>query len=453
MSSNTSVSIVNKSSNANLDHFIEFVAPTSDVKTKVASLLKIRVSSCWEVADVNGDLALVKLSDQCTNEEIDEFGRYHGIIVDTSNGVIPIFTYGMPKVQIFTRDTEISDNCELTPVYGSVMVTMFRYKGKTYHSTHSKIEYAKSRWVVTRKFSEMYSSDNGPTDDEYFQSDADNSTTCYKVIIVDPELQVASRQCHTTKVYLFGQYTVNIPESCGSSRPGILPPGRLPSVPKFTKEEAIQYCIGKGDGKFDEGEAFCASQVTDSTVRSFTRYVSASYLFREQLRNCNPNVINRLYDIIDTPHSDPMFQNVDTEVLKKACGVNVPKLTSDSNLKKINHQLVAGYLFIWSLPEHRRQHVLEEFAKLNVNRVKVCDWLIAYSRTPNMKDPKTNALIITDEITERGLKLILDARKYAALNVNNGRATYFQLFKERLHFYLSNEFGPSLYKLVKKMNN
>lgn len=422
---------------------------TSFLKNTVSCLLKIRQSSCWDVVDVKGDLVLIKLKEDSIHSEIDEFGRLHGVILDVTNGVIPVSSFGFAKSYLYDTGIPTDDSSEdqyFTPCYDGVMVRVFYYKGTVYYSTHNKIQYTNSRWVTTKKFSVMYSDADGPKDHEYFDMSHESSSTCYNVLIVDTEIAVASRQFfQSTTLFLAGAFTNGL-----DAVPGILNSDRLKPVPKFTSEEAVKYLLGPGgtNSVLDEGEAFNIVYTKNSQVVGFLKFMSNSHEYRKTIRASNPNVLNRLYELFDTPEDSPLLQ-YDQSVVADVLAIDIPEL----NLSfKHQREMCVGYLYAWSLPEHYRKSVLKELQKLYETRQNIIRWIINYSQKIPKSPTGAEELIFCDDMSERGYDIIMHSRSSASAYVkSHPEETFFKAFQHSVKITIFNEYGKSLYRLMKKM--
>lgn len=420
----------------------------SSIKNTVANLLKIRQSACWDVVDVNGDLVLIKVKEDSTHTEIEEFGRFHGVVLDIMDGSIPVSSFGFAKTYLYESSSipESQEEHYFTPCYDGVMVRIFYYKGTVYYSTHNKIQYTNSRWVTTKKFSAMYSNANGPKDYEFFDMSKESSSTSYNVLIVDPEIAVASRQFfNSTTLFLAGKFNNGI-----EAHPGILNEDKLKTIPKFTSEEAINYLLGPGgtNNVLDEGEAFNIVYTKNSQVVGFLKFISNSYEYRKNIRASNPNVLNRLYELCDTQENSHLL-NYDQSVIANVLALDIPEL----NLSLKNHrEKCVGYLYAWSLPEHYRKSVLKEIENLYQNRQNIIQWLINYSQKVPKNPTGAEELIFCDDVSERGYDIIMHSRSSATNYLkSHPEETFFKAFKHSVKITIFNEYGKSLYRLMKKM--
>lgn len=185
-----------------------------DPRAIVAKVLEIPDEPlAWELRLLN-NLALAHYSE---NADMETYGRIKGSIVDLETETIVCQSYEYTSMAVSNLDKEVwtpddtgyikltdiysrnyffhQDNILIKPSFPGVILRVFKNKGRVYFSTHRRISAESSRWISDHglTFIEMYQQLNGPTQEELFPTDQENSAFCYIFLVVHPDLVDVSK--------------------------------------------------------------------------------------------------------------------------------------------------------------------------------------------------------------------------------------------------------------------
>jgi len=437
--------------------------------------------------------------------DVSLFGNLRGVVVDTNHGNVVCTSYPhAPRIitsslssvdgKIFLSENIVLDK-EKTRIkmgFEGTLIHVFKHAGKIYRSTRKRLDPSKSRWGNSKTFGEMYWELNGPSDDSLFDSTKDYSPFCHSFIMVHPDVQVCTRddvstgfmvylgpkQMYTTLNCPYSSETVDfnlrVPETSSNLAPGVVyAPGNL------TLEEANKQLL------FGFYEGFEGYQYLDSRLLSgefviienmetgqMYRVESPSYAWRNQIRNNNPNLLHRFFELIDfaylknTPEDDIKYRSM------------FPILTLYDKVS-LDRTINAGHIIIWpqqsedeipmpttrdsklyniweaylvSVPPSRQKEVFGFYDLLISRRQELVNWLIETSENNNSK--------ITD-YSKRMQDILIKTRQFAVSRYNKGENfdTKTKEFKnvdvmtrENIRNFISKEVGSSLYRLIREMD-
>jgi len=180
-------------------------------KSKIASILNIRVSNSWIIEDEISDkgLYLVHYNDKRQGSYIDpNYSHLRGYIVDLTNNRLLVDSSGYiasavvdtfsPKENILSLQVEDElriydlnkiENKRWTNFsrgHEGINLRIFKYNGVVYRSGYRRIDTSKSR-VLGKLYSDYWKELGGPTNEELFDKNSNNSSICYIFTMVIPQ--------------------------------------------------------------------------------------------------------------------------------------------------------------------------------------------------------------------------------------------------------------------------
>ena len=194
-----------------------------DVRTTVSEILKISDDDSWNIVDTDGDLVMIHYDHDSADLSI--YGRLRGVVVDIKRHVQVADSYGYTPTSV--NDSLIPDNenklvlvdqsglthrvnlddPNFSIKYGleGVLIRVFKWNGKIYHSSHRRFDVSRSRWGDSLPFLTIYKMLGGPEGNELFSEDEMFSPYVHFFLAEHPGLlHVTKNQVGTGFLYHLG---------------------------------------------------------------------------------------------------------------------------------------------------------------------------------------------------------------------------------------------------------
>lgn len=479
----------------------------------IAKVLNIEDSQGWTIIDSDPENNLYLVHHR-PEANLDVYGHIRGVVVDIDAKVVVSNSYPYTPRTISNEITLNSDgnialhdefnndhvldmnNIRIKPGCEGTIIHVFKHRGKVYRSTRRKLNPENSHWGGSKYFLDMYWELGGPTDDDLFNSESEYSPYCHMFILVHPDMLVATkinvgegyivylgpRKMWSTDdepfEYGWVDDTLYLPHTTmdleSESNILELSPMSLADANKhllfgfYDQVEEYQYI----DNRLLPGEFVVIEDLNeDGSVRNMYRVESLSYAWRIGMRDNDPNLLHRFYELTNGSHlpyyteedrikyeaSFPLLSSYDHASIVKYYKNNEhliiwPQIHDEVNLVTKDDRLYNIWrCFLVSVPVHRQKEVVDYIKHFTENRKKVIEWIKFIE----------NANIDTSELksSRRIQNIISSARRNAkkALkdeqNTNRGkRLSVKQMTRHNIRNFLYKETGGSLYRLVKNMN-
>jgi len=490
--------------------------PNFDIKQRLANILKISNNDAWEIVDSIPDqnLYMVHYSDTA---DLDIYGYLRGTIIDIKAGII--IRKGIGYTPTVTTDQltlkgeilELIDEREIVHTLKKFMITrgfeattisIFKHNSKVYHSTNKRIDSSKSKWGGSATFLELYYEVGGLAPEELFSLETVNSPFIYETLIVHKSLlNVTKLQVGVGFLVSLGVKTMwtlqNTPYSQTTTPndfiiKSIIGTDKLPLNPKVpvvytptnidikTSNDHLIYGFydqqdySTIDQRLAPGEFVIVYSLNDAdeVIKTY-KVQSSSYAWRWNIRNNDPNIKHRLYQLSSSSNNivgtdQNLFLEDFVEQFPVMEPYEIKQLQAMTDTPIIaypqTHNFLTGdfsgyldtedkrfyniflCLFI-AIPLHLQKECLTFYDEFIKSRTDVIDWL---------KKLSADGVVDNDEYY-RVNNIIVEAKKQAKFK--SGRNGYlpkdvFQgLVNAIITTFIHRERGESLYKLVKLMKN
>ena len=490
-----------------------------ELKKQVANILGIEVSAGWAVldGDVEKELYLVHFTVQAN---MNKYGALRGLVVSLKHkaviarsfGYTPSATLDELKVGVdnmlrFTDDSGTDhvidmEKAIIKPKFEGTLLRVFKYDGKVYHSTHRRLNANKSRWGRSATFMEMYTELGGPKDEDLFDPKFSYSPFCHLFLIVHPDVLVVSKISLNPGflVYLgpkemFSPNDPNFPykDEIDKVEVGVQTPPVTTELIQSAPEEGgkalytpLNLTIEKANAHlrygfyepFDDsdleprlspGEAIVITTLTgDGQVKPcLIQIQSTAYSWRLSMRENNPNLLHRFYDLVNFSYLPTETDEGLTEytrlfpILKPYPLSEIERfLTSDGPIivwpggeassmwmKNRSDNLYNIFMcFLAAVPLHRQKEVASMYTHLVDSREAVIEWI------QNLEQTQADVMVSPD-YSDR-IKNIIDAsRSFVQKGMASGRVKNVSRdIALSIRKLILQERGPSLYRLQKEMN-
>jgi len=487
---------------------------SENIREIVAEVLNLKVDKNWEIVSEDSDSSLYMV--HYTNDaDLDYFGNLRGVVVDIQNKNIVSHSYpNTPKCirsslsldengilnlkDDLGREYNLNVNNLIFKIgFEGTLMHVFKHNGKVYHCTRKRLDVTRSRWGNSIPFGQMYEELNGPSDETLFSSEKKYSPYCHTFIMVHPDVLVATKDS-AGKGYLVylgpKQMYATDPENCPYPVEDLDEDLHVPNTTtdpydldnlvyapeNLSLEEANKqllfgfYDAFEGyeylDPRLLPGEFIIIEHIDERGNNLMLRVESPSYAWRSSMRNNNPNLNHRFYELIDSSYLKnspddkiryeslfPILTSYGLDSLKKTIETNPivvwPQHTDqemDFPKSKVDKLYNIWMTFLVSVPLHRQQDVLKYYEQLQNKRTELIAWLWDLSRTrsdPTKYSKRTaDILIKTRKFAQDRVKKRqnIDLRTGKIKNINT-------LTKENIRNFIYKELGPSLYRLIKEM--
>lgn len=470
------------------------------MKQPIADILGIDNTPDWDIFDFDqsANLYLVHYN---TNADMNKYGHIRGLVVDTNNKMIVCQSFGYtpsyvsshiegdgdhPEHIFFTcpDESQVHVNHQSIRIgYEGTIMRVFKHNGKVYHSTHRRLDSSKSRWGKSVSFMEMYNQLNGPKDTDLFSPEVEYSPYCYIFIMVHPDvLNVCKLNVGKGYLVYLGVNTMWDPSHPYNGQEGI----RTFPVSHQVETSSVPVTISSSDitleqankhlkyGFHDEGTTHVDPRVGNGEfiiiyeqgTNKLIRVNSPAYQWRLQMRDNNPNLLNRFYQLIDDSYirteteegqvqyqnKFPIFDGIDVNAIRQSIPLITPSVSSSFWIKnQVDRLTNIWYCFLLSVPLHCQIQVtdmLDNFYKSQENIIK---WLIRINNT--------NRNLTNLNLSRRCLQIIEHARQYGQRIVTQNKNRYYHGHKlscrdltiRSIRNIIKHEKGASLYKIYTEM--
>lgn len=407
--------------------------------------------------------------------------------------------------------------------FEGTMIHVFKHDGKVYRVTRKKLDPSKSRWGNSKTFMDMYWELGGPSDEVLFDSESDYSPYCHIFILVHPDVLVSSKENigDGYMVYLGPQEmwpleyyespykqtmedgtffqgvnqkefdedprpnagwidgTIHFPETFSSFSQERTSNILLP--PSLSLEEANYklafgfYNAFQGYENYERrllpGE-FVVIQVLDEegNLLEVVRVESTSYAWRSTMRDNNPNLCHRFYQLMngsyinyETPEGRERFLDlypILTPHSPENINSNLPLVVWPQDPTYFDSEMLTTresrlyniwIAFMMSVPLHRQSEVFGFLSSLNNTRNQIIGWL---------RKIEERGKVDSTEFSKRVLNIIQAARSFSERKINQGqdrdrrtgrKISFSELTKFNIRNLLMKEEGSSLYRLSREM--
>lgn len=477
---------------------------------RIMQILNLNTADGWYVIDQVESLCLIHFEDEA---DMSLVGHLRGTLVDVdaglkiaeSFGYTPTVKVGLQLVPNPHEDIELydangklhtftKDKMVLKRAFEGTGLRIVYYKGEVFKLTHKKIRPMKSRWGNSEFFTNLYKKNGGATDAQLFDLSKKYSPWCYSFMIVDPSLLMVTKQNvkHGYVVFLnlcqmwdvnncpFDQSDVEIEPSAKFDATGDLG-GMVTepciSIPTNLTLQAANNHLANGyyapiqtkDIKSKLGEAVMIYQMDEhGRVLDIMKINSASYDYRLGLRGNDSYPYHHFFTLAeDSYKSLQYFPNYKKFTDKYVVYDNYPKeflidakekvgtlslelakvtlvgqkndLMSPEQKKDNNFLLHMIWLnYIAALPVSMQDEAFEYEERYIKDRQELITWL--EHKVANEYDVAV--------LSKRANQIITTAKMNSVQAKNNGKD-----HDNTVYNFIHNEFGDSLYSLVKEMKN
>lgn len=479
---------------------------------RLAEIAGLADDGNWEIYDDISDTGLFLLHSKI---EPKISGLPRGLVVDIENGVVVCDSFGFTPIvsldhlktlpnskdisvvdEFINRHVFTAENYTVTPAYEGVVVRAFKHEDVVYFSTHKRLDCSRSRWGSSDYFLDIYKRLGGPKAENLFPKDVKTSPWCYNFLLVDKELQYATKQhigsgfivdLGSRKMWEYGESCPYDNYGCAHTFPYI--PDTLEDIIQFKGEdeplfirpkkmslEEANFFLEHGYTQSEEVNKMCGGEAVilygydkDGRVVDSVRVQPSSYNLRCQIRGDNPNIRHRFYQLIN----DALKYENKEELLRKYTSYSVVPgkensitVEHDSHPVKLNMRNVDDRIFLIyvhfydTLPHSQQTRGRELWDNFKQDRQAVIEWF------QNLSEKSNPSRYIQEEYGHDEVELsnrskaILDmTKKHALTRMSTGKdknrfgkkMSRDQLIKANIYNLIRRENGPSLFKLIREM--
>ena len=180
-----------------------------ELEKVIAGILEIPNSAAWTVVDSDPEHDLHVIHHR-PEANLVEYGHLRGIVVDTQARCVVSRPYShTPIVQVdklhplddgtltLTDTDQVQHSlnlseCRVTQGFEGPLITVFKHKGKVYRTIRKRLDPTRSRWGASKPFMEMYWDLGGPTDEQLYDPECQTSPVVHTFILVHPDALVVS---------------------------------------------------------------------------------------------------------------------------------------------------------------------------------------------------------------------------------------------------------------------
>lgn len=477
-------------------------------KEEIAPMLNLDPLGAWEiVSETETGLVMIHYRQDA---DLDVYGALRGVVVDTKVGKVVSCSYPhAPKIvtsslSITNDKVFLSEKIALNPEkirlkmgFEGTLIHIFKHGGQVYRSTRKRFDSSKSRWGNGKNFGDIYTELAGPEDEVLFDPTKDYSPFVHTFIIVHPDLLVCTRDDVGSGflAYLGAKrmypcdlencpypietvdIDLHVPEA--STVFSIEKDKKILSPPVLSLEEANKHLL------FGFYEGFEGYQYLDNRLLPgefviledlesglMYRIESPSYAWRSEIRNNNPNLLHRFFELLDYSYLKntqediakycelfPYLTSYDVNSLKNILPIVVwPQkvenfeessfLVPNSKQEKLHN---IWQIFLVAMPISKQAEILEYYDNLVNKREELVSWLVELSEkktdvtefSKRVQDLLTKSRKFSLDRIKKGNNMDLKTKKYKNLET---------LIQETIHNFISKERGTSLYRLIREMD-
>jgi len=474
----------------------------------------------FKVVDTKSDHGLYMI-----HYDVDEIGNFssdspeknlRGVIVSDMDGVlVPSFGY-TPTIISNKYPTDSKEKLtdkdgneytldefgvkDVFPMLDGTLLRVWKYKDTIHISTHKKMDATNSRWGTSGKFVDLFNKYTEKTfkvEDLFTEDSAkDSKPVIHNFLLVDVDLMISSKLPLDSSIKEGFVVYIN---SLNCETPEI-----LKSLPKIhysevsktentvfrisslTPEEYDSY-LNKGfypelddiDNNISLGEGLIIFN-----GNTMLKMISDSYNRRAKIVDNNPNIMHRVYELLDQaqipkdgvdtflekfpavpcPTNEQIENHKDNIISKFPAGWKLPsdqELTENNGLAREMRLRVAVTHYAMSLPILHQKAALTCTAELLKDRHNAIQIVTQNYFKFDKKQWEEDVSPRDLKVYERIHKMVIDAKAYANVRIKRGEEikgiTGSQLFnkfvKDNLRNLMLKEYGVSIYKIVRVLVN
>lgn len=476
------------------------------IKQVVAPMLGLKETDPFDIVSRNDDLAMIHYR---PDADLDLFGNLRGVVVDLKKGNIVSYSYPNAPQVVASSLESIDGNINLGTFslkesqvrikigFEGTLIHVFKHAGKVYRTTRKRLDPSKSRWGNSKTFGEIYWELSGPSDEVLFDPTKDYSPYTHSFILVHPDVLVASRDDVGAGylVYLGPKkmypttaeqcpYPIDsvdcklhVPETTSSNKI-IEGNSKIYSPENLTIEEANKH-LTFGFYEGFEGYEYLDYRllpgefivIEDTVSNQMFRVESPAYVWRSQIRNNNPNLLHRFFELIDFSYLKkeddqkykemfPILTMYDMESLKSSGPIIVWPQNTEMDYRilpvpmtKDTKMYNIWQAFLIAVPLNRQTEVLEFYEILTNRRNELIAWV---SETSD----KLSSINL-EEYSKRAQDILVKTRSFAQNRFKKGDnidprtkeiKSVDALTKDNIRNFILKEQGNSLYRLIREMD-
>lgn len=486
---------------------------------EVVGVDKVNGEYPFKVVDNKSDQGLYMI-----HYDVDEIGGYpsdssvrnlRGVIVSDMDGVlVPSFGY-TPTIISNKYPTDSKEKLtdkdgneytleefgvkDVFPMLDGTLLRVWKYKDVIHISTHKKMDATNSRWGTSAKFVDLFNNYTEGTfkvEDLFKDSNESANPVIHNFLLVDVDLMISSKLPLVTSVKQGFVVYIN---SLNCEAPEI-----LKSLPKLhynevaktektvfrimsLKPEEYDSYLNKGfyselediDNNISLGEGLIIFN-----GNTMLKMISDSYNRRAKIVDNNPNIMHRVYELLDQaqipkdgldtflekfpavpcPTDEQIESHKDNIISKFPAEWKIPsdqQLTENTGLAREMRLRIAVTHYAMSLPIFHQKAALtciSELLRDRYNAIQVVTHnYFKFEKKQWGEDVSPRDL----KVYERIYKMVIDAKAYANVRIKRGEEikgiTGSQLFnkfvKDNLRNLMLKEYGVSIYKIVRVLVN
>ena len=404
----------------------------ADIKQTLTTKFNLNPQE-WDIVDGNADIALMHYRvNRGKNYQQDSPAHpdVRGWVVDVHN--LKLVAKSFPYTPAITldqidSDTIVDDNGQVyrfdKPMYKEgfegTTIRVFRHAGKTYYSSHRRLDTSKSRWGSSIPFRQMYDELGGPHD--LFDESKAYSPHCYVFLVVHPDVaHVSQKDIGNGWVQFLHRVTSYSKDNC---------PYPIDQVDWTVKELEPQKTISRQEANqvLKDGGFVIVSKSDGFAVK----INSSDYSFRSNVRNNDPNLLHRFNELVD-----------EVDLLE---GINTKGVRTDGVPGRRAEQVARAYVALkMAVAPHLKGQVDKIHKDYLELRPMLLAWILQLEESEQLND---------DNVPPRVASLVARARrdsKQLHRNKNTGQLnTPEEQYRANLMRLLWSERSASLYSIFK----
>ena len=411
----------------------------------------------------------------------------------------------------------------ITEGFEGTVLHIFKHDGKVFYSTRKKLDSSNSRWGNSETFSKIYSELGGPSEEELFDKESKYSPYSYMFILVHPSLLVCTKdnvgkgyivylgyktmwsveyyQCPYKQTLKDGSLFKGVTEEefANDPRPNAgwidttlkvpltksirtkgpsKPEENVLYEPSYLDIDSANHYLQFGfldkieipnyDKRLYPGEFIIINILDENNkITKMLKVQSESYSWRSELRDNDPNLLHRFYQLNNDSYLDfknksqrkqylskyPVMYPLPEKNIISQLNQNEPYLVWPQNkiqdkyyLKDRKTRLYNIWLcFMMAVPFSRQKEVSSFYSTLNTERYNLIGWLWYIQKHPNY-----DVLTLSSRV-----KTIIDvARNYSKnsyIPKSGKKWNYTRTINDKIRNFVMKEEGTSFYRLVREM--
>ena len=487
--------------NANSQTYSDF-----SKKQIIAPLLRLDVNGTWEiVSETDTGLSMVHHKNDC---DMEIYGALRGVVVDMNKGNIVCYSYPhspkfvFPSLTLEDGKLKLNDNLHLDPEkikikpgFEGPLIHVFKHAGKVYRSTRKRFDPSKSRWGNSKTFEKIYWDLGGPEDEVLFDSNKDYSPYCHTFIMVHPDMLVCTKyDVGSGYLVYLGPRQMYSMENCPYPFEDVDDTLRVPDTTssqfqdenrKIYSPELLTLDEANKHLRFGFYEEFEGSEyldprllpsefviIEDTETGNMYRIESPGYNWRSLMRNNDPNILHRFYELSDYSYlknvindeqkyreNFPILSFFDPKSLSENIN-NCPIVVWPQNTEivlpvpstKDTKLYNIWQCFLITVPINRQKEVVTFHETLLNRKIEIVEWLNVLSETKELD---------LTLFSKRVQDILVKTKSFAVDRVKKGKnidhktreiKSVEMLTKDNIKNFISKEMGSSLYRILREMD-